>query len=1063
MGNRFRTPAGHRARARGRTGTLLACALLAGSLSALTPAAAHADNGTGTPPATSPDAAALAQAQATGQSVPVPADSTDESTTKANPDGTFTTTATTEPTQVEQNGSWVPLDPTLHQNTDGTWTPNAAASSVVFSGGGTSPLATVASAAGQQMSLSWPSPLPTPTVSGATATYPDVYPGVNLAMTATPAGGYTEQLIVTSATAAANPALANIQFNTSTNGLTLSTTAADGLQALDSAGDTVFASPTATMWSAPTAQNAAQSAIQAFTVHPADTSTSPSATPSVDDTAATDVGVTVTGNSVDLQPPTSALTGPGINYPVVIDPTVVPTFTNNWTWISKTNSGTSYWQGSNDDYTDGSDAKVGFDDWCSDGSGGCASTAFGVTRSLFSEDLDQFAGKHVTSATFTVYEQGSTSSWTGDREIDLYGAGAFDDKTTWSNAPATFAAYVPSQLASLPDSNEIGSGDFDVTTLIQNAVNSGYHAQTMVLEAHNESDDSAYRYLLSSGNYAPSLSVTYYSTPNVPSNLSFTNGTKTYYCNSNLDNASPGDWINASDSKTVTLNATVSTPDTTVASTLITSNFWVRETEPTLAAHWTNLGGQTVNSQSGGTVTHPSTSLTVADGETFEWQAYASEDSGAFSSGPAPSASSACWFSVDMTPPTLGSQTAAPPATVGSSPGTLQVSATDAGSGVASVIYNVNGTSLTAGGDETTVSASNGSTVTIPLPAAQWGTNTVWWTAQDAAGNIATPQSYTYHVAPNAYTTGTAGDLTGAGTPDLAAVDASGNIDVYTDPLAYTAGNANAGSVLIPASSAPGATNGSSTTGFAGALIAHNGSVQEKNCDDLEIIQNGQLAVEESSNCTASAQWTPHSGQRPPAPAAGTPTAAVNAYAGDWSQVQQLLALSSTETVNNEPVLVTSDLITLELSGGTDYLWEFPMDGASPEAPTLLASGAAWSDVTLINPGDISGHPALWTRNTTTGAMNEYLNIDTDTTNTLTSTSITTDTASPLTGSAYPLITAVNATGTGDTDGPGLWALDSTGTLQLIPTNIDSNDNPTVFDPGPVTASGWGTGITAIN
>ncbi|MBC3841836.1 hypothetical protein GXW82_21310 [Streptacidiphilus sp. 4-A2] len=661
------------------------------------------------------------------------ADSTDESTTVANPDGSFTYTAT-QPTQVEQNGTWVPVDPTLHQNADGTLAPNAAASSVVFSGGGSSPLVTLTSSTGEQMSLSWPSALPAPTLSGATATYTNVYPGVNLAMTATASGGYTEQLIITSATAAADPALADIHFITSTNGLTLSTDAADGLQAVDASGDTVFASPTATMWSTPAAATSTADAANTRMSTAAAPSTRmlAAAAPSTDlpadatqddDGPTTTVGVQVTGNSLDLQPPASALTGSNVTYPIVIDPTVSPAIEgNDWTWVSETNSSISYWRGSNDDYKDGSDGKVGYDDWCASSNyttGGCPGDGFGRTRSLFSMDMSHLAGKHVTKATFTVYEQGATSSWTGSRQIDLHGAGAFSNSTTWSNQPNVFTAYTPSSLVSI-DSNGVGSGVFDATTLIQNAVAAGYQTQTMELQADNEYDDTAYRYILSSGQYIPALSVTYYSTPDIPSDLSITNGSKSYPCNTTggIDTAAPGYWINANDAKSVTFNATISTPDTSVASTALTSDFWVHETNPTPAAHWTDLGGQTINSQAGGTVTHPPTALAIADGETFQWQVYASEDSGSFSSTAAPSTSDSCWFSVDLTPPTLGtSPTAAPPSTVGGVPGSLQVTATDGGtnpSGVAKFLYNINGTSLTEGGSgEQSIPAVNGS-ATIP-------------------------------------------------------------------------------------------------------------------------------------------------------------------------------------------------------------------------------------------------------------------------------------------------------------------------------------------------------------
>ena len=41
--------------------------------------------------------------------------------------------------------------------------------------------------------------------------------------------------------------------------------------------------------------------------------------------------------------------------------------------------------------------------------------------------------------------------------------------------------------------------------------------------------------------------------------------------------------------------------------------------------------------------------------------------------------------------------------------------------------------------------------------------------------------------------------------------------------------------------------------------------------------------------------------------------------------------------------------------------------------------------------------------------------------------------------------------------------VDSTGTLQLVPTSLDANGKATVLDPEPMTASGWAGGLTDIS
>lgn len=77
----------------------------------------------------------------------------------------------------------------LAQGSDGSWSSAAAVAGLTLSGGGRR-LATVKSG-GQSMTLAWPSTLPASAVSGATATYANVFPGVNLVVTADTLGGTT--------------------------------------------------------------------------------------------------------------------------------------------------------------------------------------------------------------------------------------------------------------------------------------------------------------------------------------------------------------------------------------------------------------------------------------------------------------------------------------------------------------------------------------------------------------------------------------------------------------------------------------------------------------------------------------------------------------------------------------------------------------------------------------------------------------------------------------------------------------------------------------------------------
>lgn len=117
--------------------------------------------------------------------------------------------------------------------------PKAAVAGLTFSGGGADrPLARL-SDQDRELAVGWRGTLPRPVLAGDTATYPEVLPGVDLQVRAE-AEGFSEVLVVKSREAARNPALAKIEFPTSSKGLTVRGTAERGLSAVDARGEVVF-------------------------------------------------------------------------------------------------------------------------------------------------------------------------------------------------------------------------------------------------------------------------------------------------------------------------------------------------------------------------------------------------------------------------------------------------------------------------------------------------------------------------------------------------------------------------------------------------------------------------------------------------------------------------------------------------------------------------------------------------------------------------------------------------------------------------------------------------------
>lgn len=187
-------------------------------------------------------AAARSKAAASGSPVQVGALTTQTATVQANPSGTVTWTTSLLPERVRQNNAWVPVDATLEQNDDGSYSPKASAEPLTFSGGGSTPLVSMTSDKAQ-LAFSWPQALPRPTVSGAVITYPDVLKDVDLELTANTLGGFSELIVVKTAQAAANPALATLNLATHATGVTVSDDGHDNLQAATPAGQVMFSAP----------------------------------------------------------------------------------------------------------------------------------------------------------------------------------------------------------------------------------------------------------------------------------------------------------------------------------------------------------------------------------------------------------------------------------------------------------------------------------------------------------------------------------------------------------------------------------------------------------------------------------------------------------------------------------------------------------------------------------------------------------------------------------------------------------------------------------------------------
>lgn len=371
------------------------------------------------------------------------------------PDGTSQLTESSDPVRVRIDGAWVPIDNDLSVGSDGLLAPMASAAPVEFSNGGSGPMARVQSASGGWLSESWDAGLlPTPVVQGAVAIYPEVFPGVDLRLTATVAG-MDEVLVVKSLQAADNPDLDAVRIDISgaSTAAVADTGTGTGAAAVTASDGLTSASPS--WWD----------------------STQPGSGP----TGPGGVGLPrplseeVSPSAIVLN--VSDIVGVGdVIYPVYADP--------NWgvlarTYVDSAYGTQSYWNGANSDglehvgFVDGADSDDGQNH---------------TTRSFWRMDTHLLAGTHVIGATFNTTETYSFSCTA--REVDLYQVGEISSSTTWSSGPAFYSLLSSANVAygysSACPGHAVG---FDVKSAAQSSADANSSYITLGMKA--PSDTSA--------------------------------------------------------------------------------------------------------------------------------------------------------------------------------------------------------------------------------------------------------------------------------------------------------------------------------------------------------------------------------------------------------------------------------------------------------------------------------------------------------------------------------------------------------------------------------------------
>ncbi|MGW0885424.1 ricin-type beta-trefoil lectin domain protein [Streptomyces sp. NPDC002671] len=1011
------------------------------------------------------------KAERTGKDVPVPALTDEFSTTVVTAAGKLRTVQHTEVQRVRKDGAWRTPDDRLTRRKDGTYAPAAALDSLVVSGGGSGPLATMTTKDGKQLSVGSPFPgaLPAPVIEGNSAVFRSVAKDTDLRVTATKTGGFTTVLVLKSRTAAANPAVRALTFPTSTKGVALTADKTGALRAR-AGKQTVFSAPTPRMWSASapagtrhpyTGERRAAKGLSA-----AGGPKSPAGTPvwlstaegPAGDASSADMAVRAKGavtragapgqrrsGTVTLTPNTALLDAKNTVYPVYVD----PSWSNDargkshhaWVMSAHPTTGNFDRTGSADRDRPG----VGFQGW---------EAQTGVERGLYEFNLNGYAGAHVEYANLRV-AQYISSDWscTTKYPVQLYRAGAFDGGINWDNHRTyewVDGKDIPGNGTQQACYSDIPV-DFNITAPMRNALgDTGTPLAFALVGREGSGDKMAFKRF----SYDATLSTQYDFPPNRPDNTRATPTPRrvTAAGGDSCWDAPIGSYGWITDTR-ATLTSRVSSPNQGQLTEYV--QLWDNSTGGNIVhQNWSGFVG------TGQDASYTLPYGTLQDGHYYGW--WAQGDDGLLR-GPG---SEPCHFAVDLTPPVFSfgdftdPNTQFPPSGNGQvtnlrvgQQGSIPIKAQDPNpsgklaSGLACVRWSFDAQFATY--EQTCGSPLNLSAITVKPT--HWGTNTLYAKAFDEAGNQSQTASYSFYVP---WTDGEVafGDTTGDARPDLLIPDAAGNL--VTHGRATEAGNPSvpATGIAAPAGQAP--ETGKTWKDYR---VSHRGSRDPGlNTDDLFVHRDGpdgtsgktlhyyanrlsdpgrfDLGLKTKlsrTNCVGGTASCPgfHLGT------------------GDaWqytSQITPIGSVTDTRTPNRD-VTGATGILAVE----SDNLWYYPTNtNGTLAAPNLVAQGG-WNGVDLMVPGNTLAvdattptAPALWVRVRTAGNGREagdiyQYRLTTDVRDGLPT--VTGVTASPATRIGWGITTTQPIGSDGDLTGDGVpdfWAVTDDGSIHVWPAS----------------------------
>lgn len=482
-------------------------------------------------PSAEPDeASAMAAARAGRTRVEVSGMRSETQQVFANPDGTLTLTQNLQPVRVHRpDGSWVPVDTSLHARAEGSVVPGAVPVDLVFSGGGSGPLVRM-SRRGRSLALSWPISLPAPTVSGDTAVYPDVVPGADLRVRVS-AVGFSEELVVRTRAAAVNPALRVMRFGMAAPGMVVRADANGGLRAVDSASGTVFSMSAPTMSDSPV-----PAALPEGGAGPVVTGAGPAA--GVPGAHRARLGVALSPGALSVSSDESILTSPDTVLPLTITYPSVSYGNPSWTEVNAEDPNSATWR------TTPTSLAVGFQDF---------ESPWSRVRSFIHFPLDsRIYGATIRSATLGTFESWSSSCT--PTAVELWVTGGFSGSTTWNHQP-TWGSHLSNQIVAKGHDSTCAAGgvEFAATSGVAGAAKN-HSSITFGLKAGDETTDLSWKKF----NVTPSLTVVYNHTPPTPTAATMSTSSPNSSC---VNDKTKAPHVNVLPGTGITLRVRATDPD----------------------------------------------------------------------------------------------------------------------------------------------------------------------------------------------------------------------------------------------------------------------------------------------------------------------------------------------------------------------------------------------------------------------------------------------------------------------------------------------------------------------